>query len=189
MGALCVGADDLILVMPSDHVIKQKELFLQQLHGACERAKEGFIVIFGARPRSNNTRYGYVLAEGFGRAEIKKVQHFVEKPEKPRAIQLLAAGNCFWNTGIFLCKAGVFLEKLKRHAPEIYESCVRAHKAGKKEGNVFRPDRAAFERCPAISVDIAVMEKARNVAVTDIKTPWADVGTWASLPHTILFKE
>ncbi len=188
MAALCVGTDDLILVMPSDHVIGNKEVFLQQLRGACTRAQEGAVIIFGARPKSNNARYGYVLAEGFGKAEVKKVQHFVEKPEKPRAVQLRAAGNCFWNTGIFLCKAGVYLEKLERHAPDIYESCARAHKSGKQEGNIFTPDRAAFERCPAIPVDVALMEKARNLSVTDIKTPWADVGTWGSLSHTVMFK-
>ena len=189
LAALAVEPEQLILVMPSDHVMADPDKFLAQLSEAQKvAATENRVVLFGAQPRSNASRYGYILAEGFAKTQIKKVQHFVEKPEKPRAVQIRASGHCFWNTGIFLCKAGVFLDKLHRHAPEILESCSRALKAGNESGGVIMPDRDAFFRCPAIPVDVAVMEKARNIYVIDLGSRWADIGTWPSLLHAMIFR-
>ncbi len=177
-----------MMVMPSDHAMKSPQAFAAQWERARAGAGDDKIVIFGVRPRSHNTRYGYILTQEQQYDGVYKVQHFVEKPQKPRAVQLLASHHCLWNTGIFLCRPRVFLQELQRHAPEIYDSCRRTVEKGEDKPPVFVPEPASFARVPNIPVDVAVMEKSNRISAVELPTRWADIGTWGALPCTLFLR-
>ncbi|MGN6271311.1 MAG: mannose-1-phosphate guanylyltransferase/mannose-6-phosphate isomerase [Sphingomonas sp.] len=170
-----------LLVMPSDHVIADVPAF----HAAIERAlplvNDGWLVTFGIAPDAPETGYGWI-AEGLELAPgVRKVDRFVEKPPLDRAEAMLAAGGHYWNGGIFLFHADMFLGALSVHAPEMLVACQRAMDRASQNGRRIMPDAAAFAASPAESIDYAVMEKADRVAVVPVDMGWSDVGSWDAL--------
>jgi mannose-1-phosphate guanylyltransferase/mannose-1-phosphate guanylyltransferase/mannose-6-phosphate isomerase len=170
-----------LLVMPSDHVIADVPAF----HAAIERAlplvHDGWLVTFGVTPDAPETGYGWI-AEGEEIAPgVRKVDRFVEKPPRDRAEAMLAAGGHYWNGGIFLFRADMFLGALSVHAPDMLIACQTAMDGAKHDGRRIMPDAAAFAASPADSIDYAVMEKADRVAVVPVDMGWSDVGSWDAL--------
>ncbi|MCS6987507.1 MAG: mannose-1-phosphate guanylyltransferase/mannose-6-phosphate isomerase [Sphingomonadaceae bacterium] len=167
----------LLLVMPSDHLIRHEEAFRAAVAVAAPVARAGRLVTFGVRPSEPATGYGYIEAEGQG--AVRSVRRFVEKPDAATAARYLAQG-LMWNAGIFLMRADAFLKALAAHAPDVASRCRKAA-TFRTEGPFVRPDRDAFVAVPAISVDYAVMERADNVAVVPVEMGWSDVGSWDAL--------
>lgn len=170
-----------LLVMPSDHVIADVAAF----HAAIERALPlvhgGWLVTFGITPDAPETGYGWI-AEGEEIASgVRKVDRFVEKPPLDRAEAMLTAGGHYWNGGIFLFRADMFLGALSVHAPDMMVACQTAMDAAGHDGRRILPDAAAFAASPADSIDYAVMEKADRVAVVPVDMGWSDVGSWDAL--------
>ena len=181
LAALCASPETPLLVMPSDHVVADVDAFRAVVARALPVACQGWIVTFGIEPDFAETGYGYIfrgeaLAEG-----VHRVDRFVEKPDRATAEAYLAAGNCSWNSGIFLFRAGDYLSALEAHAPDILSAARAAIETGRTEGEELRPDADAFAAAPSISIDYAVMEKIDRAAVAPVRMGWSDIGSWDAL--------
>jgi mannose-1-phosphate guanylyltransferase / mannose-6-phosphate isomerase len=172
-----VTADDpVLLAMPSDHFIAQRDAFQRAVErgAALARNKDG-IVAFGVPPLSAETGYGYIRAKG------DYVEEFVEKPNLETAKQYLASGQYLWNAGIFAVRASVWIDAIGNFRPEILKACERAYRQGKRDGGFWRVEPAAFAACPSDSIDYAVMEHVDNAMVVRLEAGWSDVGAWDAL--------
>lgn len=174
----------LLLVMPSDHLIRDEAAFAAAIESAVAAAKErNALLTFGIRPDRPETGYGYICcgAPLGAHNDVHQVDRFVEKPDLTTAESYLADGNYVWNSGIFLFSAAGFLEELAEFEPEMAEAAEVAVSGGTWDSTFFRPNREAFCRSPSNSVDYAVMERTRRAAVVPVDMGWSDVGSWAAL--------
>lgn len=174
LACLSLKVEEIVFVTPSDHLIKDEAAYKNSVLRARELAKQGFLVTFGIKPTEANTGYGYIEASG------EDVLKFHEKPELVAAQSYIAAGNFYWNSGMFMFKAGVFLSELKAHSPEIYEACVRAHE-NSNAGNPIRIKLGDMQEIPADSIDYAVMEHTSLAKVVPADIGWSDLGSFDSL--------
>ena len=167
--------DPVILVVPSDHLIKDKEKFLATVKKGEKLAQEGYIVTFGIKPDYPETGYGYInilkpLDIGY------KVKEFVEKPDLQTAEKYLEAGTYFWNSGIFMFKASVMMEEIKKYAPEIDKISNNVDFSKSKDIPFIE-----FDKMPSISIDYAIMEKSDRIALLTLESDWNDLGSWKSI--------
>ncbi len=177
------GSDMPLLVLPADHLILNRERFSALTVRALELARRDRLVTFGITPTAPETGLGYIEADG------ERVVRFVEKPSLEKAEEYVASGRFLWNSGMFCFKAGVMLEELARHAPEVLaatERCVEASAQAEEEAASgalpFELDAATFDPVPSISIDYAVFEKSDRVAtVRGDDLGWNDVGSWSVL--------
>ncbi len=181
LAALAVAADDLLLVMPSDQVIQDVPAFHAAIAKATASVADGWLATFGIAATAPETGYGYIQCGDIIADGVQRVQRFVEKPDAARAAEMVAAGDYSWNGGIFLFRAGDFLEALRRFEPEILEAATSAMDKATHDGSLVRPDEASFAACPSNSIDYAVMERAEKVAVAPVAMGWSDVGSWDAL--------
>jgi len=182
LAALAAQPDDLLLFCPADHHIPDATRFAAMVQQGCDAAQGGAIVTFGVVPSFPSTAYGYIQKGSTRPDGARDVQRFIEKPQAEVAQQLLLAGDVLWNAGIFLCKAQVLLSAMRLHAPDISQSCIAAWegvKADQVGGQSFlRPEATLFNACRSQSIDYAVMEHYKNVAVVPFDGAWSDVGSW-----------
>src|SRR5438876_911844 len=175
--------DAVLLVLPSDHAIGDPTAFREAVLTAARIAGQGFLVTFGIRPTQPHTGYGYIeLGEPLpGETQGFRIRRFVEKPDLPKARQYLESGRFLWNSGMFAIPAQRYLEELAAFRRDILEGAEKALKAAGRDLDVLRLDAAAFNACPAESVDYAVMEKTSRGAVIRADIGWSDVGSWSAL--------
>jgi mannose-1-phosphate guanylyltransferase/mannose-6-phosphate isomerase len=173
------GVDPVLLVLPADHVIRDVATFRAAVAAGVKLAEEGKLVTFGVVPDRPETGYGYIRAAAQDGAA--PVQQFVEKPDTKLAAEYVASGEYFWNSGMFMFRAGRYIEELRTHRPEIVTQCVAAVAGAKSDLDFIRVDRHAFEECPSDSIDYAVMENTAHGWVVPLDAGWSDVGSWASL--------
>ena len=178
--ALELEADATIVVAPADHVIRDARVFQQAAGVASELAESGKLVTFGIVAHAPETGYGYIH-RGPGPGPAYPVAQFIEKPPRATAEQFLAAGDYYWNSGMFVFKAARFLAELGLYAPDILEASRAAYRAARSDLDFVRIDRAAFEACRSESIDYAVMEKTHDAVVLPLDAGWSDVGSWSSL--------
>jgi mannose-1-phosphate guanylyltransferase/mannose-6-phosphate isomerase len=171
-----ITADDpVLLAMPSDHFIPQRDAFHQAVARGAALAEQGNIVAFGVPPVSPETGYGYIRARG------DYLEAFVEKPDAAKAAEYVASGQYLWNAGIFALRASVWLDAIGEFRPDIFKACERAYRQGKRDGSFYRVDPATFAECPSDSIDYAVMEKITDAMVVRLDAGWSDVGAWDAL--------
>ena len=164
--------DDVVLVLPSDHMIKDLNKFTEAVKKAEELAKSGHIVTFGIKPSYPETGYGYInIAE-----DGISVNKFIEKPDLTLAQKFIEAGNYFWNSGIFMFKASVFMNELEQLSPEIAKILNKLDFSKSDEIPYIE-----FEKMPNISVDYAIMEKSNKIALVKLESDWNDLGSWTSI--------
>ena len=176
LACFALEPEELVLVTPSDHLIKDEVEYKKALQRAKELAEQDNLVTFGITPTFANTGFGYIESDGFN------VKAFHEKPDAKTAQKYLNAGNYYWNSGMFMFKAGVFLEELKKDAPEIYEKSLEAYNnANKKDKNLIRIKHEDMINIPEDSIDYAVMEKSTKVKVIPANINWSDVGSFDAL--------
>ena len=175
--------DSLMLVAPSDHVIDHPTEFHEAIRIAAAAAAKGRLVTFGITPLHAETGYGYIqCAEPIESAPgAFAVASFIEKPARSRAQELLAGGNFFWNSGMFLFSPEAWLEELSRHAPDILAGASQALREGSRDPDFLRLNRDRFTDVPSRSIDYAVMEHTSNAAVVPVSIGWSDIGSWSSL--------
>lgn len=173
----------LMLVLPSDHVIKDIPSFHRAIRLAANAAGSGMLTTFGIIPDAPETGYGYInRGETVPRLESTfAIQRFVEKPDAPTAQKMIESGDYYWNSGMFMLEAGSFLEELNTHAPAIVTAVRKSMEAAKIDLDFCRLDKESFAACPSISLDYAVMEKTRKGAVVPVNMGWSDVGSWDAL--------
>ena len=183
MRCLRDDADPLLLVLPADHHIADDDAFREAVARAATLAADGALVTFGITPSRPETGYGYILAgkelagkelageelageelageERSAAGRAAAVAKFTEKPNRETAEKLIAQGGCYWNSGMFLFRASAYLEELATFRPDIHEACSAAVAGERRDLDFHRPG-AAFNECPAESVDRAVMERTKR---------------------------
>ena len=167
--------DEIVLVVPSDHKITDVEKFKASVLEGEKLAKQGYLVTFGVKPTYPETGYGYIkiskeLDNGF------IVDKFDEKPNSSTAVKYLNSNTMYWNSGIFMFRLGVFMNELKKYAPDIY-TIVEKFDFSKSDEIPY----TMFERMPNISIDYALMEKSKNIVMAKLESDWLDVGSWKSI--------
>src|SRR5690554_1532713 len=177
--AMAGGDDPLLLVLPSDHVVRDAHAFQAAVREAMPAADEGALVTFGIVADAPETGFGYIQA-GPGNG-VRPVLRFVEKPDADTAREYLASGDYYWNSGMFLFRASRYLEELERFQPDIVAAVRAAFDAAARDGDFVRLDRDAFAASPADSIDYAVMENTDRAMVLPVDIGWNDVGSWSAL--------
>jgi mannose-1-phosphate guanylyltransferase/mannose-6-phosphate isomerase len=177
------GLDPTLLVLPSDHFIRDTEAFLRVVESGRLLAENGHLITFGIVPHSPETGYGYILkgAPIDACPGAFRVARFVEKPDLETAQAYLASGDYFWNSGMFLFRGATFLDQLRRHAPQIHAAALAAVQDGRGDLDFFRLDASAFQTSPSDSIDYAVMEKTDRAVMLMLDAGWDDVGSWEAL--------
>ncbi len=169
-------SDPIILVVPSDHNIKDIELFKKAVSEGEKIAEKGYVVTFGIKPTYPETGYGYINITDVSINNGYKVNKFVEKPDVELAQKYINAGNYFWNSGIFMFKASVLLSEALKYTPEIYSNLCKFDFT--KSAEIPFND---FEKMPNVSIDYAVMEKSEKIALVELNSDWNDLGSWKSI--------
>jgi mannose-1-phosphate guanylyltransferase/mannose-6-phosphate isomerase len=176
------GRDALMLVLAADHLILDGPAFEAAVARARALASDDWLVTFGIVPSSPETGYGYIeTGERIGDGSAgSRVTRFVEKPDLETARRFVAAGTFLWNSGMFCFKAGAILDELEAHAPEVSRGALACWEAmqGKGDGSMREIPAASFAQVPSISIDYAVMEKSKRVAVVPGDFGWRDIGSW-----------
>lgn len=180
LAALEENARAVIAVYPADHRIADLAGFARSMGEAIALAAQGELVAFGIEPTGPATGYGYMV-RGEATGPGFRVRRFVEKPDAARAAQLLAAGNAYWNSGMFVFGAAAYLEELAQHRPDIEAAARKAWAARASDRDFVRPEREAFLACPADSIDYAVMERTARAALVPARFDWSDLGSWDTL--------
>jgi len=178
LACILLDKDELVLVTPSDHLIKNKTAYREVINRAKKLAEDNYLVTFGITPTSAQTGFGYI------EANHEDVTAFHEKPDLETAQEYLDAGNYYWNSGIFCFKAGVFLEELKKYSPDIYKQSLKALDESKK-ASIVRISHELMYQIPEDSIDYAVMEKSDRVKVVSSDIDWSDLGSFESLDSEI----
>ena len=173
----------ILLVMPADHLIRDIPGFHQAIHQAGALARQDRLVTFGIKPDEPATGFGYIErgnaldAEG----DAFSVARFVEKPDMETAKAFLASGNFFWNSGMFVFKASVYLNELQTYRPDIYQGAQLAWQHSTHDLDFCRLHESDFASCPSESIDYAVMERTQSAAMVAVDIGWNDIGSWSSL--------
>jgi mannose-1-phosphate guanylyltransferase/mannose-6-phosphate isomerase len=173
--------DALVLLLPADHHIADRDSFRRAVAAAAGSADEA-IVTFGIKPDRPHTGYGYIERGAEVAPGVFAVAAFLEKPPRPVAEAYLKGGRHDWNAGIFLYAPEVMLGEIAAHQPKIGEDARRAFERARREGALLRLDRTAFEAAPSLSIDYAVMERTRKARVAGpIDVGWSDIGAWSAI--------
>jgi mannose-1-phosphate guanylyltransferase len=170
-----------MLVMPSDHVILDQFAFDTATDALLPLVEDGWLATYGISPTGPETGYGYIQTGAAIGSGVHEVVRFVEKPDSARAEAMIAGGDHFWNGGIFLFRADVYLDALAAQAPDMLAAAQAAIATALRSGAQIHPDEVAFAASPSDSIDYAVMEKAARVAVAPVAMGWSDVGSWDAL--------
>ncbi len=180
--------DDIVFVTPSDHLIRDIDSYNDKIKKGVEAAREGKLVTFGIKPEYPETGYGYIEADikNTDDSAIYKVNNFKEKPDQKTAEKYISAGNFYWNSGMFVFKAGVFLEELKKYSYNLYEKSLIAFENSMKDKDGNRSLKVhvtdtCMNEIPSDSIDYAVMEKSDNVYVVPSEIGWTDLGSFDSI--------
>jgi mannose-1-phosphate guanylyltransferase/mannose-6-phosphate isomerase len=186
--------DAVMLVVPADHIVKGQKEFDAAVALAAELALQGLLVTFGIKPIRAETGYGYVKPDGktvLGkRAKLKgyRVGRFIEKPNAVKAAQYLKAGDYYWNSGMFVWRAGTILEEIRRHQPALARGIEYIGRLIDEHAGRTVIDEE-YRRLPSISIDQGVMEKSEKAAMVPVAFKWSDVGSWGSLDEVAVKDE
>ncbi|NNL76505.1 MAG: mannose-1-phosphate guanylyltransferase, partial [Desulfobacterales bacterium] len=167
---LIADKDAVICVFPADHVIGDPEKYHDRLKAAIRLAEQGYVVTFGITPHYPETGYGYVEGGKAVSEGALSITRFVEKPDKQTAQKYIAAGNFFWNSGMFAFKASLIVDEFRTYQPKLLEN-MKAIFDG--TNTIAKED---YDRLPAISFDYAIMEKTAKGVVLPSDFKWSDIG-------------
>ena len=176
-----ISEDDVLLILPADHVIEDVVAFQYAVNQAKTLAEQGYLVTFGIVPTEPETGYGYIKRSTENVGPAYTVASFVEKPNLETAQGYLKSGDYYWNSGMFAFKASSFLSELQKFNPVMLEKCQQALKRAQIDMDFVRLDKEIFATCPSDSIDYAVMEKTEKAVVIPMDAAWNDVGSWSAL--------
>jgi len=182
-----IGAE-LVLLAPADHHVRNISAFQTAARNASSAALAGHIVTFGITPDRPETGYGYIHMGEAVDGAVRRVQAFVEKPDRDTAKSYLAQGGYAWNAGLFLFRPDTMLAELKAHAPDILDAVQSAYSNAAISGRTLALDADSFAACRSDSIDYAVMEATRHAACLPVDIGWSDIGSFEAL-HADLPKD
>ncbi len=193
LAASAGGADPILVVTPADQTVSQTGAFTQAMQEAVREASSGSIVILGITPDRPETGYGYIKAASGGNGasaaiSLRAVQAFVEKPNAAKAQQYLSEGGYYWNAGMFVLRASVWLHALSVCRPDIASATAAAWQGNTQDQAFIRPGKAQFMAIPSESIDYAVMEPLthessdlsfrHSLKMVPLEAGWSDLGAW-----------
>ena len=170
-----------LLVLSADHLIQDIEKFHQTIETAKKQAEKNKLVTFGIAPKEVETGFGYIKGDVSQDGDYYNIDEFVEKPDYKTAQKYVESGKYFWNSGMFMFKASVYLDELKKHESEIFSICKKSCQTEYYDSDFIRLNKKEFLNCPSKSIDYAVMEKTNNAVMVKMDVTWNDVGSWPAL--------
>ncbi|MDC3089403.1 mannose-1-phosphate guanylyltransferase/mannose-6-phosphate isomerase [Prochlorococcus sp. AH-716-N03] len=176
--------DPILLILSSDHEIKNIDKFITVIKRGLEYAERGKLATFGVIPTNPETGYGYIKADSpFLDEEIigKKIKEFTEKPDLETASKFIKDKSYTWNSGIFIFQAKLIIEEIKRYSPNIFEACQKTIEKSRMDLEFTRLENDSFKNCPDVSIDQAVMEKTQKGIVLPLDVGWSDIGSWQAV--------
>jgi mannose-1-phosphate guanylyltransferase / mannose-6-phosphate isomerase len=175
--------DALMLVLPSDHIIRDLPALTAAIGAAAKAADTGCLVTFGITPTAPETGYGYIEIgpELPASPGVHAVARFMEKPDAATAAELVKGGRHLWNSGMFVFTARTLLREMAEHAPEVLPPMRDAVAGRKSDLDFIRLAAEPFRACPSISIDYAIAERTREAAVVPASIGWSDIGSWSAL--------
>ena len=177
-----LGEDACMMVMPADHLVRDARNFEAAVQEARNLAEQGYLVTFGMHPTHPETGFGYIQqGEALSMSGAYRVQAFVEKPDQETAEAYLESGEYQWNSGMFCFNAGVVLDALSQHAPDVFEAVSKVWESLDTSSDPVEIPADLFAECPSISIDYAVMERAENCAMVVSDFGWSDIGSWKAI--------
>lgn len=177
--ALQKASNAVLLVLPSDHVVRDEAAFVAAVQAAQVGAEQGGMVTFGVKPTRAETGYGYIEV-GSETSELQAVTSFVEKPDAATAEGYLSGGRHLWNSGMFVLGAQAYLDELAKFNPEMASACAAAMDNATRDMDFLRPGEQ-FLDSPSDSIDFAVMEQTENAMIVPVSFGWNDVGSWDAI--------
>jgi mannose-1-phosphate guanylyltransferase/mannose-6-phosphate isomerase len=177
-----ISKDAVLLVLPADHLIRDVDAFVHDATGAQQLARDGWLVTFGIPPQQPETGFGYIrmgapIAQGSGR----EIAAFVEKPDRDKAESYLASGQYVWNSGMFCFRADTLLDVAAQTCPDVLAAARACYASASGHESPLEFARDAFMAMPDISIDYAIMERARHAAVVPATFDWSDIGSWKAI--------
>lgn len=173
LACLELPKEEIVLVTPSDHLIKDEKAYYKCVQRAQELAQMGHLVTFGIQPTSPEVGFGYIKVNG------ENVESFEEKPDLKTAQMYVESKNYYWNSGMFLFQVETLINECKIYAQEIYESCLNVSKNATRKSNAIYLNN--MEKIPENSIDYAIMEQSKNIKSVPSEIAWSDVGSFDSL--------
>ena len=186
IAAACCAAieqdpEAVVIVLPSDHVIKNGDTYREAVLKAAEQAEKGYLVTFGIVPNFPATGYGYIKCGERIEHHVYSLEQFVEKPDLPTAQEYLSTGLYSWNSGMFVFKPKVFLDELAKHEPKMAKFACESYSNARIESDFVWLDKSSFQQIEGNSIDYAVMEKTKKGMIVKLNAGWDDVGSWSAL--------
>ena len=182
--AISKGNDPILLILPSDHQIRNDKIFLDSIEEAKQATLEGRIVTFGIKPSNPATGFGYIKSKNSFNTNSSgpyKIESFIEKPKIELAEKFYQDKRYCWNSGIFMAKASILIKELEIFSPEIVLHCKESLRKKINDFDFERLDKNSFQKCPNISIDKAIMEKTSRGVIFPLNVGWSDIGSWKSL--------
>jgi mannose-1-phosphate guanylyltransferase len=173
--------EPVMLILPTDHAIKNEEMFSQDLVKASLLARQDRCVMLGAPALSVDSEYGYIVSANQNIAGDFVISSFEEKPESMRVKALLHRSGVFWNTGIICIKPSQLLLEMKRYAPSVLRPCMSAFYQGEQREKVFYPEEASWATLLESSLEVTLCEKLQGAIMVPTLAGWSDIGTWDRL--------
>src|SRR3990167_876378 len=183
VAALEANEHDLLLVLPADHLINEPEQFCNAITASQEAVNAGYLVTFGVQPERPETGYGYIkTGQSINQSGCYKVAQFVEKPDLATAQKYVESKEYFWNSGMFMFRAGDYLRELEICTPGMVAVCRQSLEKSERDKDFIRLNEQTFATCKSDSIDYAVMERSKHVATTPLEQcGWSDLGSWESV--------
>ena len=179
--SLELHGDHHMLVLAADHAIQDIEAFHAAVLAAEQESVDNKLVTFGIVPTKPETGYGYIKKGEQVKNSVFKVNSFVEKPDLETAKNYLEQKCYLWSSGMFMFKASVYLDELKKFRPDILAACKESLSSASTDLDFIRLNSDVFAECPDESIDYAVMEKTQDCVVIPLDADWSDIGSWTSL--------
>jgi mannose-1-phosphate guanylyltransferase len=179
-------SDSVMIVLPADHYIRDKKKFISALKKGIKLAAQGSLVTIGVRPTYPETGYGYIKAVNGAEADVRPVDKFVEKPDLKTAKKYVASGNFFWNSGIFVWKTSLIIEKFKKYMPEHFGAFkplydLSHEKIASDSDDIAKLKSEIYHSLKSISIDTGILENAGRRMVIPAEFDWADLGSWKAI--------
>jgi len=168
-----------LIFFAADHLMEKVSIFNKAINKNKTNLTDQNIFIFGIKPTSPSSEYGYFLTKKI-KGNINKVSKFIEKPKKAKAKQVIQQKG-YWNSGMFFLRKDSIINNFKKYQPTIYRNCVKAVSKAKLKNNTYYLNKASFEKASAKSFDYAILEKTKKINAIKLDIPWSDLGSWKEI--------
>jgi len=168
-----------LMFFAADHLIEKTSIFNKAINKNKTHLTNQNIFIFGIKPTSPSSEYGYFLTKKI-KGNINKVTKFIEKPKEAKAKQVIKQKG-YWNSGMFFLRKDSIINNFKKYQPIIYKNCINAVLKAKLKDNTYYLNNASFEKATAKSFDYAILEKTKQINAIKLDIPWSDLGSWKEI--------